>query len=319
MKKNLGVFIAWVVIYAYFAFRLPDTFLHISNLELMMRQSVIIGLGAIGMAYVIMTGGIDLSAGSTIAATTMACAVTMKATNNPTLTILAGLAIGILCGAFNGTLVAKLKVGPFIVTLATMLVIRGVAKGIGKEQTINSVPESWINTVTSKLGPEQSWMMIPPAAWLWVILLILMSAVMARTVFGRNVVAIGSNERTAQLCGIKVDRVKIGVYTIGGLFAALAGLAQFARVGIGDPTIAQGDELRMIAAVVIGGGSLLGGEGSLLGAAFGTLIMTTINMGCIQLGVANWVQEIITGVIIVVAVALDRYRLQRAKMVKVTI
>lgn len=317
MKKIVGVFIAWLIIYLFFCWRLPDRFLSADNLELMMRQSVVIGLGAIGMAYVIMTGGIDLSAGSTIAATTMACAITMKATNNPLLTLLAGLGIGAACGAFNGALVSKLKVGPFIVTLATMLVIRGAAKGIGDEQTIGSVPETWINTLTSKLGKDQTWMIMPPAAWVWMVLLVVMSLVMSRTVFGRNVVAIGSNERTARLCGVKVDRVKIGVYIIAGVFAALAGIAQFARAGIGDPTIAQGDELRMIAAVVIGGGSLLGGEGSLVGAALGTLIMTTINMGCVQLGVSNWVQEIITGVIIVVAVALDRYRLQRPQRIKV--
>ncbi len=314
-KGTIGVIIAWVVIYIIFVvllkvFRQQD-FLTPSNLELMMRQAVIVGLGAIGMSYVIMTGGIDLSPGSTIALTTVVVALVLKATNNPIFGIGASIIVGLIAGFINGLLVAKLKVGPFIVTLASMLIFRGLAKGFSNEQTVSSVPDTWISAFTAALGKTEKWQLIPKGAWIWLLLLALMWFVLHRTVFGRNVVAVGSNEKTARLCGINISRVKIGVYTIAGIFAGIAGLMQTSRVGIGDPTIAAGEELKMIAAVVIGGGSLLGGEGNLVGAAFGTLIMTTINMGSSQLGIANWIQEIITGTIIVVAVALDRYRMSR--------
>jgi ribose transport system permease protein len=192
-----------------------------------------------------------------------------------------------------------------------MLIFRGAAKGFAHEQTVGSVPSTWIEAFTAALGKSERWQIIPKGAWVWLILLVVMHLVLNRTVFGRNVVAVGSNEKTARLCGINVNLVKVGVYTICGVFAGIAGLMQVSRVGIGDSTIAAGDELKMIAAVVIGGGSLLGGEGNLIGAAIGTLIMTTINMGSTQLGIANWIQEIITGLIIVIAVALDRYRMTR--------
>ena len=316
----IGVFLAWVVICAVFGVLFKvlghDPFLTASNFELMGRQGVIVGLGAIGMAYVIMTGGIDLSPGSTIALTTVVVALVLKATNNPILGIGVSIIVGLIAGLINGFLVAKLKVGPFIVTLASMLIFRGIAKGFAHEQTVSSVPDTWIQVFTAALGKTEKWQLIPKGAWVWLVLLFVMWFILQRTVFGRNVVAVGSNEKTARLCGINITGVKVGVYTICGIFAGIAGLMQVSRVGIGDPTIAAGEELKMIAAVVIGGGSLLGGEGNLFGAAIGTLIMTTINMGCSQLGIANWIQEIITGTIIVVAVALDRYRMSRpAKIV----
>lgn len=318
----IGVFIAWVVIYLAFVLLIghfrQQPFLTADNFELMMRQAIIIGLGAIGMSYVIMTGGIDLSPGSTIALTTVVVALVLKATNNPFLGIGVSIVVGLIAGLINGILVAKLKVGPFIVTLASMLIFRGAAKGFAHEQTVGSVPSTWIEAFTAALGKTETWQLIPKGAWVWLVLLVIMHIVLCRTVFGRNVVAVGSNEKTARLCGINVTGVKIGVYSICGIFAGIAGLMQVSRVGIGDPTIAAGDELKMIAAVVIGGGSLLGGEGNLVGAALGTLIMTTINMGSTQLGIANWIQEIITGLIIVIAVALDRYRMTRPAKIATT-
>lgn len=310
-KAVLGVLVAWLVIYGLFAILKPGTFMSMYGFELMMRQSLIVGLGAIGMSYVIMTGGIDLSPGSTIALTTVGVALALKATNNPYIGIGVSILIGLAAGLVNGILVAKLKVGPFIVTLATMLMFRGIAKGLAHESTVSSVPQTWIQSFTSALGKTEKWLLIPKGAWVWVFFLIAMTWILHRTVFGRNVVAVGSNEKTARLCGINISMVKIGVYTISGLFAGIAGLMQVSRTGIGDCTIAAGEELKMIAAVVIGGGSLLGGEGSIIGAAIGALIMTTINMGCTQMGIDNWVQEIITGIIIVAAVALDRYRMSR--------
>jgi ribose/xylose/arabinose/galactoside ABC-type transport system permease subunit len=155
-------------------------------------------------------------------------------------------------------------------------------------------------------------MLLPPGVWVLIILAVVMAALLRYTRLGRHTFAIGSNEQTARLCGVAVERVKVLVFTLCGAFAGLAGLMQFSRLTVGDPTVAVGLELNVIAAVVIGGGSLSGGEGSILGTLVGALLMTTIASGCTQMGLPNWVQEIITGAIIVVAVAVDRLRHRRS-------
>jgi ribose/xylose/arabinose/galactoside ABC-type transport system permease subunit len=147
--------------------------------------------------------------------------------------------------------------------------------------------------------------------WLLFALALLMAGVLRYTRLGRHTFAVGSNEQTARLCGVAVDRVKVTVYALAGGLAGLAGLMQFSRLTVGDPSVATGLELDVIAAVVIGGGSLSGGEGSILGTLVGALIMTVIRAGCSQMGLPNWVQEIVTGAIIVAAVALDRLRHRR--------
>ena len=308
----IGVVLAWVVVYALFAVLKPKTFLDVSNLELLMRQSMIVGIAAIGMTYVIMTGGIDLSTGSVISLTTVVMALCLKSNPDPILALAAALGTGLLCGFINGGFISRLQVGPFIVTLASMLAFRGAATGLSNESTVSSVPETWIQRLSSALAPGEKWQIIPLGAWVWVVLLGISSWALRYTSFGRHVVAVGSNENTARLCGIRPERVKWGVYCIAGGFAGLAGALQFARSTIGDPSAASGIELQVIAAVVIGGASLSGGEGSLVGAAFGALIMATINMGCTQVGIPNWIQEVVTGLIILAAVGLDRWRLARS-------
>ena len=155
-------------------------------------------------------------------------------------------------------------------------------------------------------------MLFPPGVWLMFSLAVLIALMLRYTRFGRHVIAIGSNEQTARLCGVPVTRVKMLVYVLGGLLTGVGGLMQFSRLTVGDPTAAIGLELNIIAAVVIGGGSLAGGEGSPLGTLIGAAIMTTIGRGGSYLGWSNWRQEMITGVIIILAVALDRLRHRRA-------
>lgn len=311
LNKVAGVFCAWVLIYALFAILKPSTFLSLDNFELLMRQSTIIGIGAIGMTYVIVSGGIDLSAGSILALSTVTGALMFVSTANPWLAIAACAITGAASGALNGVLTAKLRAGPFIVTLGSMLAIRGVAKGLAQEKTVSAASESWLFDLVGKVSKDRAWQVLPLGTWIWIVLLVLFAYAMQRTNFGRNAVAIGSNEGAAKLCGIAVDRVKMGVYALAGFFFGLAGLMSLSRSTLGDPTAGMGDELKIIAAVVIGGASLSGGEGSLYGAAVGVLIMSTISMGGTQLGVPNWIQEIFTGVIILAAVAIDRWRLAR--------
>ena len=151
-------------------------------------------------------------------------------------------------------------------------------------------------------------MIVPPGVWIMVILGVLVSAALRYTRIGRHIFAVGSNEQTARLCGISVERTKLFLYTVGAAFAGLAGVLQFSYLTLGDPTTAAGYELNIIAAVVIGGASLSGGQGSIFGSLVGALLMTTVSNGCTILGMPNWVQEIVTGGIIVLAVALDRFR-----------
>jgi len=302
----LGVLIAVLL----FSALLPDRFLSLYNARTVATQTVIVALGAIGMTYVMGSGGIDLSVGSVIALASIVTALVLRDGGTPGTALLAGVATGALAGAFNGLLVTRLKIVPFIVTLGTMGIARGIAKYLANEQTVNA-PAGWLAELMRKT-PSPQWLVFSRGAWITLLLALLMAFVLRRTVLGVHVLAVGSNEATARLCGVRVDRVKVIVYVIGGLFAGLAGVMQFGRLTVGDPTTALGLELDVIAAVVIGGGSLSGGRGSIAGALLGAFFMAVLANGCTLAGVPNYVQEIVVGAIIVLAVAIDRLRREGA-------
>ena len=219
----------------------------------------------------------------------------------------------LICAGFgwlSGMSITVLRVVPFIVTLGMMLVVRGAALGIAHEQKIDP-PDSWLTGLLQALSPEHRWMLVPPGVWVLLILAVMTALMLRYTRLGRHIFAVGSNPLTARLCGVGVDRVKVTVYTLNGLLAGIASLMYFSRVTVGDPSGAAGLELDVIAAVVIGGGSLSGGEGSILGTLVGALIMGVIVAGCQMMGWASWVQQAITGVIIITAVALDGLRHRR--------
>ncbi len=315
LRRSLGALGGLVGMFVLFAILLYASkglsFADPRNLETILRQTTIVAIAALGMTMVIVSGGIDLSVGAVIALATVVIAACMQAGFPPLAAALAGIGTGVGCGILNGALVTRLKVVPFIVTLGTMLVVRGVAKGLAHEQKIDA-PLSWLNELLARLPSARQWMIFPPGVWLLFALAFGVGGLMLYTRFGRHIFAVGSNEQAARLCGISVPRVKFLVYLLGGLFAGLAGVMQFSRLTVGDPTGAMGLELDIIAAVVIGGGSLAGGEGSVLGCLIGALVMQVIRSGCSQMGWPNWVQEIVTGAIIVIAVALDRLRQRKA-------
>lgn len=275
------------------------------NVQTIVLQSAIVGMAGLGMTLIILSGGIDLSTGSTVALASVTVAALMKSRGWPAIPAACG-AVGIaaLCGLLNGTLVTQLKVPPFIVTLGTMLIFRAEAKRLADERTINPDP----NMLDSLLDVGS---VLPAGVWMLAILAVLIALVLHFTRFGRHLYATGSNEAAARLCGVPVTRIKILVYTLGGAFAGLAGLLQYSRLAMGDPTAAPGLELDAITAVVIGGGSLAGGEGYVLGTLIGALYMPTIRNGCSQMGWRNLESEEVAGVIIIVAVALDRLRHRR--------
>lgn len=310
----LGPLLALLLVYGIFAAIAPASFTSTRNLEMIARQTTIVGVAALGMTLVIISGGIDLSVGSVVALSTVVIAWLLQyAGVGPLTAAIGGVAAGAFFGLLNGILITRLKVVPFIVTLGMMLIVRGTAKGIGREQKIDVDPEKlrWLEELLATVPRDRSWMLVPVGVWILIILSFVVAGLLRYTRLGRHTFAIGSNEQTARLCGVAVERVKLTVFMLGSAFAGLAGVMQFSRLTVGDPTVAIGLELDVIAAVVIGGGSLSGGEGSVLGTVVGALIMTIIASGCTQMGLPNWVQEIITGVIIVVAVALDRLRHRR--------
>jgi ribose transport system permease protein len=313
--NTIGPVLALMAVYGIFIVIAPPSFATMRNMEMIARQTTIVGIAALGMTMVIISGGIDLSVGSVVALSTVVIAWLLQYGGvGPLTAALGGVAAAAFFGLISGILITRLRVVPFIVTLGMMLVVRGAAKGIGHEQKIDVDPErlKWLDELLATVPKEQSWMLLPPGVWMMVILAIAMAAMLRYTRLGRHTFAIGSNEETARLCGVGVERVKVLVFTMCGAFAGMAGLMQFSRLTVGDPTVAVGLELNVIAAVVIGGGSLSGGEGSILGTLVGALLMTTIASGCTQMGLPNWVQEIITGAIIVVAVAVDRLRHRRS-------
>ncbi|MEW6754472.1 MAG: ABC transporter permease [Candidatus Latescibacterota bacterium] len=308
--RALGPLAGLVAVFAFFALVGPPSFASARNLQTVARQTTIVGTAALGMTLVIVAGGIDLSAGSVVALSTVVIAALLQAGIGPLGAAAGGVGVGLLAGLLNGVLVTRLRVVPFIVTLGTLLLLRGAAKGLAREQKIDA-PLTWLVDLLAALGPGQRWLLVPPGVWLLLGVALGVAGLLRYTRLGRHFFAVGSNERAARLCGVPVERVKVTVYAACSALAGLAGVMQFSRLTVGDPTVAVGLELDVIAAVVIGGGSLSGGEGSVLGTLVGALIMTLIRSGCAQMGLPNWVQEMVTGGIIVLAVALDRLRQRR--------
>ena len=325
--NKIGPLIGLALVFGLFSIIGPDNFSGVRNIETIARQAAIVGIASLGMTMVIILGGIDLSVGSIVALSSVLIATVLgkltdvhagqdmfDVSSTFGVALLAagcGVLIGAFCGLINGLIITRLRVVPFIVTLGTLLIVRGSAKGVAHEQKVNA-PISWLNDLLAPRAAGQIGSVLPLGVWILIILLVAVSIFLRYTVVGRHIYAIGSNEQTARLCGVAVNKVKILVYTLSAGFAGLAGVMQFARLSVGDPTVAVGLELDVIAAVVIGGGSLSGGEGTVVGSVIGALIMTVIRAGCSQMGLPNWVQEIIAGIIIVVAVAIDHLRHSRS-------
>jgi ribose transport system permease protein len=318
-----GPFFGLLAVIAFFSLD-PDvrqSFLTGGNFKIILTQTVIVAIAAIGMTLIIVSGGIDLSVGSVVALTSVVAA-RLLSLDNPCsplfvtfLTILTGAFIGLV----NGCIIAGIRMMPFIVTLGMMGIARGTAKWLGDSQTVNvpNLPahQDAVAPLLKLMAMQRPFEFLPVPLGVWITLLLAaaMALVLRQTVFGRHLFAIGSNEATARLCGIRVQWRKVMIYALGGAFAGLAGLMQFSRLNQGDPTVAIGLELDIIAAVVIGGASLSGGTGSILGSMIGALIMAVLRNGSNQMDWPTYRQEIIIGCVIIFAVALDRWRQSRAR------
>jgi ribose transport system permease protein len=301
-RPAFGPLVALVVTYAIFVVLAPDTFARASNLVTMARQTVVVAIASVGMTFVIIQGGIDLSVGSAVAMTTVVVASLLRSGVGSTAAALTGILAAACVGLVIGLFITSLRLAPFIVTLGAMSILRGAAKGIAHDQKIDADP----GILEALLAPSRA--LVPPGVWIAVAVAAAGAVVLHYTRFGRYVYAIGSSEKAARLCGVPLGRTKILVYVAAGALSGLAGVMEFSTLTVGDPTDSIGLELEVIAAVVIGGASLAGGEGSIAGSMAGACLMTVIRTGATHIGLPSWVQEIVTGGIIVVAVALDRLR-----------
>jgi ribose/xylose/arabinose/galactoside ABC-type transport system permease subunit len=292
------------------------TFLTVHNWRTISVQTVIVGTAALGMTAIIVAGGIDLSVGSCVALVTVLIALFVRDWHWPlSVALAAGVLAGGLCGLLNGSLITSLGVVPFIITLGTLKIFRGLAKWLAGNTAVyipNDAKRWWFDRILAP-QPSPDWLIFAPGVWVLLGLCVIVALVLRYSLLGRYIYAVGSNEATARLCGISVPGVRLAVYGLAGLATGLSGVMQFAYTyATGDPTGADGLELEVIAAVVIGGGSLAGGEGTVLGTLIGCLIMSVLKNGCVLADIPNASQDVIIGAIIVAAVTLDRFRRSRA-------
>jgi len=302
--REIGVLAALVLMFIIMSFASPY-FLSVSNIFNVMRNMSTIGIMAIGMTMIIVTAGIDLSVGSLLAVTAIVMARLMYQGVGTLPAVLAGFMVGGILGGVNGLLITKLKLTPFIPTLGMLSIARGLtvffATGIKGSVASNiSVKDPFVEFIGGGyIGP------IPMPVIIMFTLVFLSSFFLRRTVLGRQIYAIGSNEEAAMLSGVKVNKVKLFVYTLMGLLCALSGIMTAGLLSTAATNSGTGNELDVIAAVVIGGASLQGGKGTVWGAIIGAAIMSVLRNSFVLLHLPGFVQTISIGVVIILAVSID--------------
>lgn len=299
--QKSGALIGLIFLIAVLSILSPN-FLTVNNILNVLRQVSINALIAFGMTFVILTGGIDLSVGSILALAGALTGGFLAGGMDPLLAVLVGILIGFALGAINGFIITKGKVAPFIATLATMTIYRGLTLVYTDGRPITNFTES---TFFNSIGRGYV-LGIPIPVIIMIIIFIISYFILRKTTFGKSVYAIGGNEEATRLSGIKVDRIKIIVYSISGALAALAGIILTSRLNSAQPTAGASYELDAIAAVVLGGTSLSGGKGRIFGTLVGALIIGVLNNGLNLLNVSSFYQQVVKGGVILLAVLLDR-------------
>ncbi|HEU5129705.1 MAG TPA: ribose ABC transporter permease [Glycomyces sp.] len=303
--RQYGLILALVLLIAAFSMA-SEYFFTASNMLNIARQVSVTAIVAVGMTFVIISGGIDLSVGSTLAFSGVVAAFAFSGSGSAWLALLAGVATGAGIGLINGVITAKGRITGFIVTLAMMGAIRGFAfiTTGGNPVTASDASFTFFG-VGSVMG-----LAVPIIIML--IVIALGSFLLNKTKFGKYVYAVGGNERASRWTGLKVDRIQITVYVVVGLLAGLAGVVLAARLGSGQPFAGDGFELDVIAAVILGGSSLAGGRGTIVGTVIGVLIIGVLNNGLTLLDVSSYWQMVVQGAIILAAVLIDRWTGRRS-------
>lgn len=309
MQKLLA-FGALIVLFVVFSVASPN-FFQFSNIVGILLATAVNGVLALGVTFIIVTGGIDLSVGTVMTLSAVMAGVFITFWGLPVpLGVLAGLITGGLCGLANGLIITRMKIPPFIATLGMMMIARGLALVISGLTPIyfNDAPAFTNIAMGSVLGAVIPGFEIPNAVLILFLAAIIAGLILSKTVLGRYTFALGSNEEATRLSGVNVAAWKTAVYGLGGLFSGLAGVLIAARLNSAQPSLGAGYELDAIAAVVIGGTSLSGGEGTILGTIIGAFIISTLTNGLRILSVPQEWQIVITGVIVITAVYLDILR-----------
>ena len=298
-RYHLGPLIGLFILILVLAVLSPQ-FFTFGNLRNVALQTSVNALMAVGLTFVILTAGIDLSVGSTLALSAALSAGLMVSHVNPWLAALIGIVVGGVAGFINGVFVAYARLAPFIVTLGTMTLYRGLTEIFTNGNPIFNLPAGFSNFGAGKF------LSLPIPVWVTAVIFLLSWVVLHRSVPGRRIYAIGGNENVAFLAGVPVRRYVVAVYVVSGFLAALAGIVLTSRLGSAEPTAGTGYELNAITAVVLGGTSLFGGEGAILGTLIGALILGVIDNGLNLLNVNSFYQDAIKGLIILAAIMLDR-------------
>jgi ribose transport system permease protein len=293
-----------LVIFSIIISILNDRFFTMSNVLNILRQTSINSIIAAGMTFVILTGGIDLSIGSTLALTGAISAYLISSGVHPLIAVLVALVAGLIIGMINGLIISKGKVQPFIVTLATMTILRGATMVFTNGRPISTGYDAY-GEFFNRIGAGYIFG-VPNPVIVMIIVFVISYIILKNTTIGRYVFAVGGNEDATKLSGINVDKVKVFVYGINGLLAALAGIIITSRLSSAQPTAGSGYELDAIAAVVLGGTSLAGGFGSILGTIVGALIIGILNNALNLMDVTSYYQLLLKGLVILLAVLLDR-------------
>lgn len=300
-KSLIGLIVLCVVITI-----VSPAFMTLSNITNIFTQVSTNAIIAIGMTFVILTGGIDLSVGSTVAISGALAASILKSTNNIPLAILVAAITGIVIGLINGILISKGKLQAFIVTLATMTIFRGATLIFTNGTPISKLSETFVKIGNGKIG------FIPIPVIITIVILIISIYLLTQTRFGRYLYALGGNEDSAKLSGINTNKIKTLVYVISGFASSIAGIIITSRIGSASPNAGTSFELDAIAAVVIGGTSLSGGEGKITGTIIGALIIGVLNNGLNLMNVSPFYQSIVKGLVILIAVLLDKKSRKKA-------
>lgn len=280
-------------------------FMTVINLSSVARQTAVINIMALGMTLVIITGGIDLSVGSILGISGLFGCMAIQSGWSIPVAIFAGIVTGLMCGLLNGLMITQLRINPFIVTLGTLEAYRGLALVISKGLPVHGLPDPF-----SFLG-DGNLLGVPFSLWILALCAVMMHLLLENTKLGRYAFAIGSNSNAAYYAGVPIKFHVTAVYAIAGLLTGLAGMIEASRLMTGQPTAGQGYELQAIAAVVIGGGSLQGGEGSVVGTLIGAFIMGLLSNGSDLLGINPYWQQVVIGAVIIIAVGLDEMRKRR--------